>query len=332
MNFYKYPLHIQQELALQCRTSIHHPNRNKLDESCGVRLAGHYGEQQVNYYLRQCNLHNTFVYNGIRLIDDCTGDAFQIDKSITTRKLLIPLEVKNLSGELIFGANGQFTQIKNGEEIKHFNPLSQVNIQRDHLTTWLHEHLNVSLPIEPLVVFTHPSAIIRFHHQNPDYNKRIVTLDTLPDKIKQLLNTYYNQKTISDNYFELLNQKLYQDHTPFLHNDVLKKFLVNWHDITTGVECLRCNEVTMEILNRKWHCKKCGTRISNEVFHSLYTYFLLFKQPLTNKRASWFLGTQSRGQTERALQSMPNLLKVGSNRGTKYFMNIDKRPDFVYFK
>ncbi|RSK28680.1 NERD domain-containing protein [Bacillus sp. HMF5848] len=324
----EHPLHIQQEEAVLERIHESHSSRETVANDISAGLSGDYGEKQTNYYFKQSQLQESYTYGRLRLWHE---DYFQIDKLVASRNVLIPVEVKNMSDELIFTSNGQFIQKKQGVEIKYQNPLSQVSIQRTHLERWLRAHSIHTLPVEHLVVFTHKTSIIRNPTNDQQVAERVLTVENLPSKINQILRSH-SSPVISQHQFETLNQLFITKHEPF-KIDIFKKYpAVSRDDIQKGVICPRCAKINMHLIRDKWYCPACGHKDTNCHQEALYSHFLLYGGAITNQQASEFLLCNDR-QTNRILSSPSSgLHRIGARRGTKYFMPIDQRPDIFFIK
>lgn len=73
---------------------------------------------------------------------------------------------------------------------------------------------------------------------------------------------------------------------------------------------------------RTWHCPACKTNDLNAYKDALTTYFLLYKDSITNKECREFLLLNNRHEANKIL-SKSNLIKQGNNKSTIYKM---KKP------
>jgi len=168
VNHIQIPLAVLRDEALLGRILTHHPKREDIKISLGQNWAGYRGEKSMRYYINLLNENNIRVLHAMRFPGKNT--AFQIDYLLITEKVIIILEVKNLSGTITVGDPLQqcIQTDENGKEKRLKDPLTQVKLQRDHLKRWLQKHFP-QVPIDYLIVNTHPSAIIRVVDPSSEY-------------------------------------------------------------------------------------------------------------------------------------------------------------------
>lgn len=101
--------------ALCRRLPLNFPKYQQISEELGRRQAGYQGEIALDYYLRLLPINKYLILHDLNLPD---GDYnCQIDTLLLTPEFALIIEVKNMTGKLIFDTeNEQYTQINNDKE------------------------------------------------------------------------------------------------------------------------------------------------------------------------------------------------------------------------
>ncbi|MCF6138687.1 nuclease-related domain-containing protein [Pseudalkalibacillus berkeleyi] len=233
------PIKMLQNEVLLRRLVMTHPKRPVIEADLSKLKAGFKGEQTSDYYVSLLPQNIYHLLPGLRLKD---GDFyFQMDSVIITSKLIFVLEVKNIAGTIYFDLNND-QMIRTLDEVEEGfqNPYTQVQLQKKHLKNWLHHHKFPDIPIETLVVISHPSTILK----NTDHKLQNLTYaSNLPFEIESTYQKYYNKILTKKDYLKLKN-KLKRSNEP-LFLDILKTYQINKADILTGVHCPECNSIPM---------------------------------------------------------------------------------------
>ncbi|KGP74726.1 NERD domain-containing protein [Pontibacillus yanchengensis] len=308
------PIDLFKEEALALRLPGNYPLRAELDDSIGRRKAGYRGEKALDYYLHFLP-DSSLVFRGTRI--PTSTSAFQIDNLILTSSAAIIVEVKHLSGNIFFDQTfDQFIRKdENGKEERFSNPIAQVDRQKIKLRNWLRPHLTQPLPIDHIIVFTHPHAILDTNMHDDPRLRNIVYADHMLDKVKELTAKYKKEVLSRSQLFALRDQLLKSDRP--LDVDVLGRFGVRKEDVMKGVQCPGCGRLGMKRVQMRWQCPFCGNRDLSAHERAVYDYFLLMGKEITNQQCRLFLQIDSSDSVYKFLNGM-KLRQTGVNRGRKY--------------
>nr|WP_255450308.1 nuclease-related domain-containing protein [Alteribacillus sp. YIM 98480] len=238
-----------------------------------------------------------------------------MDTLILSPSFFLILEVKNISGTLIFDAD--FTQFirKDGEKEEAFlHPLIQVSRQQAQLSTWIQQKDAFSVPIETLVVIGNNHSVLKRTGQKMYEN--VIHGSLLPNKIKHL-QRHYPKWLLSHSQLESLSMLLTEAHND-RNQDILKQYGIDTSHVIKGVQCPECFHFSMNRKHGSWQCPSCDHRSKTAHLQALRDYYLLFSSMISNKEARIFLNVSSSHTAKRILQSH-GFTRVGvSNRGAKY--------------
>lgn len=81
-----------------------------------------------------------------------------MDSLLLSQNYILILEVKNISGTLLFDHNfQQLIRTLDGTEEAYPYPLTQIQQHEDHLKSWLAKNGFIVIPVHSLVVISNPS-------------------------------------------------------------------------------------------------------------------------------------------------------------------------------
>src|SRR5690625_1110737 len=170
-----------------------HPKHSVVSDRLERLKAGAYGESRLHYALSKLDFKHFTLYD-IRLPFNRT--FFQMDNVLITPRFILILETKAYSGKVTFRNDFQQTvQQKNSDSYRkvYDNPITQVEEQKFQLTTWLDELRTQPLPIETLVVMTHPHVQLQATGNADFYKNKIIPLSQLSSKIREM-NRQFRQE------------------------------------------------------------------------------------------------------------------------------------------
>ncbi|SFG21196.1 Nuclease-related domain-containing protein [Halobacillus alkaliphilus] len=311
------PLILRQEEALYRRLPDQYEKRRNIEHSIQKRWAGYRGELALDYFLDFLPKTTFHVFEDLRLFT--SGKTFQIDTLLLTPHAGFIIEVKNISGTIIYEGNSQpFRRILQGKEERLPNPIAQVNRQKIQLEHWFHARGIHDYPIIPHVALSSPSTNMDLQ---ADPTVPITHLDETIERIQEVYSLYKRRKS-----FELgrISEKLVERHRPY-YSDILGAYSIPASTIETGVQCPECQRYAMARIRRLWECPFCKTRSSEAHYQAIADYFLLFGQSMTNKECREFLHLSSRYSMTKLLKRS-SLVVEGETKGRIYQMpaNIEK--------
>jgi hypothetical protein len=313
-------LRIKKLEVMQRRLIQNHPRFLSIEDELGGRLAGHYGEQSNDYFLKP------FLSNGYSALHDLRLNAhdsfFQTDTLLLSPRYLLILEVKYITGTLIFDHLNQVIRLRDdGTEEAFKNPIFQVKRQQSHLNEWLRKYRVPNIPIRSLVVMSNPKTIIKAPPSNKEVPKYITHSPYLQERIHVFDKTYTTEH-ISKKELTKLSKLFVRNHTPD-NPDLIKRFQIEEKDITKGVYCTKCSFMPIVRKYGAWFCPKCLYKSVDLHLPTLEDYALLYGETISNSQFRDFLQLPSRHMAKRLLTSM-DLTSIGVNKGRKYVLPAPK--------
>lgn len=310
-------LRIKKLEVMQRRLFQHHPRFLSIEDELGGRLAGHYGEQYNDYFLKP------FLNNGYSALHDLRLNAhdsfFQTDTLLLSPRYLLILEVKYITGTLIFDHLNQVIRVRDdGTEEAFKNPIFQVKRQQSHLTEWLRKNRAPNIPIRSLVVMSNPKTIIKAPPSNKDVPKFITHSPYLQERI-HVFDKMNTTELISKKELTKLSKLLVRNHTPD-NPDLIKRFQIEEKDIAKGVYCTRCFFMPVVRKYGAWFCPKCWFQSADLHIPTLEDYALLYGVAISNSQFRDFLQISSRHSAKRILNTL-DLPYTGSYKDRKYLLS-----------
>ncbi|MDF2858363.1 MAG: hypothetical protein K0Q87_4214 [Neobacillus sp.] len=318
----KLPIQALQCMALLRRLPRNHPQRPTIEKDLRAWLKGYYGEKDADYYLSFLPEEKYLIFHGLRLKDK---SHFQMDLLLISTYYALIIEVKNISGKLIFkkGSNLVVRQIDNKEEGMD-NPIQQVKRQHIQTMNWLDKRRLKGLPLESLVMISKTSTIIETTPDNYQIFQQIIYAESLLDKIDELEKKYQKPR-FSQKKLLHLSDTLLKEHKIAV-TDILQKYQISQSELINSVQCPRCKCFQMEYFSANWHCPQCKSTSKVAHLQTVNDYFLLINQTITRNQFSQFLQIESTSKAKHLLLAL-NLPSSGSKRGTIYNLCILSPPN-----
>ncbi|MDM5317087.1 nuclease-related domain-containing protein [Fictibacillus sp. b24] len=311
------PIFIQKLEALLRRVSPTHPNRVKIAEDLAKSKSGITGERSLQYFYRYLPQDKVRFLHHIRISH--MDYYFQVDTLLLTNKFLLLLEIKNYAGHLYFDEkHGQLIRTLNNKRDIFEDPLLQAKRQAFHLSKIINKHKYPSIPIETMVVFTHPKAYIECSPTYKEAMKRVIKSSKLEEKFVEF-SSKYKQELFSVKEVKKMSRLLNKLHEPYDPN-ICVRYGIGLNELINGVICPQCED-GMYVIKQlsKWRCERCGV-ISNEVLiHALRDYALLVSTTITNKSCQSYLNISPR-QSQYLLKAL-QIPFYGSNKGRTYHLD-----------
>ncbi|WP_141604652.1 nuclease-related domain-containing protein [Terrilactibacillus laevilacticus] len=301
-----------ESLLRRCRLNSF--DRERAEKELINRKAGYKGEKSVDYTLSLLAEKKYFIFQDLRLPH---GDShFQMDTVLVSKSFILLMEVKNLAGIIYFEPEfDQMIRELDGKKEGYPNPLTQVKRHKYQVKHWLDRHKLPQLPIETLVVFSHPSTIIQASNLSPEQKKQITHSTNLFSKIGPMERRYINE-ILETKEMKKLADSFIKNHTPDLPN-LIEQFHIQRNNILKGVHCPKCYSLPMKRDYGKWTCSACDFSSRQAHLDSLIDYLFLIGPTITNQQLRHFLQTPSRYLATDILTSL-NVKRQGSTKGTTY--------------
>ncbi|ASF40547.1 hypothetical protein CEH05_15865 [Halobacillus halophilus] len=206
------PLILRQEEALYRRIPENYEKRKSIEHSIQKRWAGYRGELALDYFLEFLPKTPFHIFEDLRLLL-ASVKTFQLDTLLLTSHAGFIIEVKNISGTIIYEGKSQpFRHISQGKEERLPNPIAQVNLQKLQLEHWFHARGIHDYPIIPHVALSSSSTNIDLQ---TDPTIPITHLEETIERIQEVYSLYKRRKS-----FELgrISENLVENHRPYYSN------------------------------------------------------------------------------------------------------------------
>lgn len=293
----KKPLILQKLEALLPRLPHSNSTRPDIEQEISKRLKGYIGEQKVDYHLKR-QLPSSFTILPNVLLN-VHGNNFEIDTLILSNHAIYIIEVKNYSGKITFDTLlQQFTREEADTVMGYRYPITQAEMQRQHLQDWLTERNVHHIPIHYFIAISEPSTIINVVGDSERISNVVAHAEHIPKKILQLDRQLKNSSRWNKgNAIRLFSQEKQE-----FNFNVLERLQINRKDIIPGVQCPKCNFIGMLRKHRSWFCPKCQYISKQAHRRAISDYFLIINNSINNKECRYFLKIDSRQVATRLLK------------------------------
>ncbi|MED2971128.1 nuclease-related domain-containing protein [Fictibacillus sp. B-59209] len=309
----KMPLIIRKLNALLRRLPQHHPQRKDIEASFAKYMAGYRGEESIDYVLGFLPEKEYYILHDVRLSDGVR--YFQIDTLIVSSKFILLLEIKNISGTLVFDQTfNQLIRITDEKEEAFPDPILQIQRHEQQFRAWLHQHHFHQIPIESLVI----TLIKNSRDNQAEHLEMVIHSGKLSKKVNDFERLYLSP-ILTDKLIKKLLRQMSKKHTP-LSIDLLQRFDIKTDELLTGVHCPDCGYLPMKRMQAKWICPKCLKTSKDAHLMALVDYELLLGSTINNCQFRQFLLISSSSIAHKMLCSM-NLPVSGSFKDKIYFLH-----------
>ncbi|MCD7035399.1 NERD domain-containing protein [Metabacillus sp. GX 13764] len=304
--------------ALLRRLPAQHRKRSQIEADLARYTAGYNGEKSIDYHLSFLPEKEFFILHDLRL--PSASHFFQMDTLILHANFILILEVKNISGTLVFDQNFHQLIRRIGEKEEAFpDPFLQAARHKKQLQQWLATKYFNDIPLEFLVVISSPSTLIKMVTFNQSFYKKIVHSAVICDRINELL-LIQRSPLLEQTSIRRLSRLLQKNHTIKL-KPVLEQYQLKLSDCSTGVYCPSCLALPMNRIHGKWVCRECTRQSEKAYLSSLEDYFLLTNSPaISNKEFRSFLNIHSKTMAFNLL-SASGLKHVNARKSRVYLRN-----------
>jgi len=310
------PIKLVKLEALDRRISSTHPKKAIINEELMKRRAGYNGEKSVDYHLSFLEDKKYHILHDLRL-ENIRGQHFQIDTFLSTPKFITIIDVKNISGTILFDHHFHQLIQKNGDiERAYQDPISQVKRHQLQLKEWLNHYKFPDIPILPRVVISNSSTIIKEIGNSKD-SQMITKAVHINFEISNFDKIYTKEKLTVKEWTKL-SKLLIKKHTPEEYN-VLENFNIHKNEILTGVHCPNCSTIPMERIYGKWLCPSCHYISRTAHMSALRDYALIIGTSITNQGIRQFLHLPSKNIVNNIAKSM-NLPHTGVGKARIYHL------------
>lgn len=313
----KIPIKLVKLETLDRRISSTHSKKPMISEELARRRAGYNGEKSVDYHLSFLEDKKYHILHDLRL-RNIRDKHFQMDTFLSTPKFITIIDIKNISGTILFDHHFHQLIQQNGDmERAYQDPISQVKRQKLQLKEWLNQYKFPNIPIIPRVVISNPSTIIKELGHSKD-SQMITKANHINFEIDQL-DKIYTKENINEKEWAKLSKLLIKKHTPEEY-DVLESFNIDKREILTGVQCPNCLALPMKKIYGKWVCRTCHHHSRTAHIHALRDYALIIGTSISNRGIREFLQLPSKNIVNNIAKSM-NLPHTGVGKARIYHLH-----------
>lgn len=154
------------------------------------------------------------------------------------------LEVKNISGEILFSDQQVHTRRENDLSQSFDNPFLQL-AEYEYQLQQVFQSLAIILPIYSAVVFPIPTSQIK----HPPANKTILSKRGIKPYIRNISTL---SPLINSSQLETLKNYLLKEDKPFLPFPLNDHYGIKSESIKRGVDCKNCVHIGMKKIVRNW--------------------------------------------------------------------------------
>lgn len=194
--------------------------KDKIEKDIKLISMGLTGENALMYELKNSHMPMYILHD---IFFEENGLKTQIDYIVITRKVTFVIECKNLYGNITVDNNGAFTRIIGKHKEGMYSPITQ---NQRHLDMIKEKRRVTISPIlrsgfdknfdnayKSLVVLSNPKTIINDKYAKKDVKEKIIRLDQLISKIKEI-NDNCNLYSLSDNEMKNLADFFLNENVP----------------------------------------------------------------------------------------------------------------------
>ncbi|MGY3716873.1 nuclease-related domain-containing protein [Sutcliffiella cohnii] len=292
------------------RLPENYPQRELIEKDYMKYLIGYKGEVATDFYLSELP-DEYHIYNNLRIFEG--NSYFQVDTLLLSPSFLVILEIKNYAGVLYF--DDQYKQLirtlEGKEEVFEY-PILQVDRQRSKLKRWLTKNNFTNIPVENLVVISHPNGIIK----TSTYLKEVIRSGSILGKVESF-SSKFKQSIFSEKDLKKLHKLLLKEHTDE-KIDMFTKYNIDQSIIKLGPCCPICFTLKVEKVKKGWVCiNNCHFTLEELLKFSLLDYSLLFSPTITNSQFREFFFISSR-YTAIDMIKMLGLKFTGAQKNRTY--------------
>lgn len=278
-----------------------HPLRNEIESDMIRSITGYKGEKSLNFHLELLPKDDTYIFHDLRI--PFGSSHFQIDILILTTSFFLIIEVKHMSGTIIFDQEfHQLIRIYKGIEEMFPDPVSQLYRQTFLLKEWLKLQKFPTVPIKSLVIISNPNTRIKTTPESTDISGVVTHSSNLLARFHDYQD---NQKKefVSKKDIKKLSRLLLKHHSQN-SPDLFKKFSITKEDLLKGIACPECSILSMVRAKRKWFCLKCGHSSNKAHVEALKEYAYLVNPFITIHECCEFFQVPSRYVVKYLLNSL----------------------------
>ena len=274
--------------------------------------AGIIGEKKVEEVFERYPF--PFDYRVLHDVSLSSNGNFQMDTVFISPYSVVILECKNIVGELHFETEPLCLtrNSESGRKDTFESPEVQVDRNTFLMKEWLQTR-GIDVPVKGVIVFSSTKSRVV---KSPDHTDVIYATS-----IPVYLRTLEREKAyLSLSQMDDLAQRIASEHKPYFPYPMCKRWGINPTDLTTGVQCGKCELFGMVKIKRTWQCPTCSHRDSEAHLAAVKEWFVLIGVQMSNSDCRKFLQVSQHQTVTRILQGM-DLIISGKGKATQYKMD-----------
>ena len=298
--------------ALLRRLHAHDEHFSNTQTEVNNLEAGYFGEQRIDREFTDFTmLHNHYLLHNVELLTS-HGSSHQIDSIVLTSHFLLILEIKNITGTLLYKPDHhEFSRLRKDGIVENFTDPFEQAYRHQLLIERLLRSWRIQLPVEYAVVIANQNAVL-------DESLRGFPIFHLTG-LRRYINNLFLKYPAHDVKLEQVSNHL----LGLIHRHPPKRRITDTNRLKKGVLCVKCDfKSWMDYQNRSWCCRTCGTRDKNALRWALHDYRLLIGERITNQQFREFVGIESMQVASKILSRL-GFEKVGDKRGRFYIIPED---------
>ena len=271
--------------------------------------AGYFGEQRIDREFTDFTIpHAHFLLHNVELLND-SGSSHQIDSIVLTSHFLLILEIKNITGTLLYKPDHhEFSRLRKDGIVENFTDPFEQAYRHQLLIEHLLHSWHIQLPVEYAVVIVNQNAVL-------DESLRGAPIFHLSG-LRRYINNLFSKYPARDVELDQVSKHL----LALIHRHPPKRRVNDTNRFKKGVLCMKCDfKSSMEYQSRSWCCRTCGTRDKNALRWALHDYRLLIGERITNQQFREFVGIDSMQVASKILSRL-GFEKIGDKRGRFYII------------
>ena len=274
--------------------------------------AGYVGEQRTDRELLDFTIpHLHHLLHNVELLT-VQGPSHQIDSIVLTSHFLLILEIKNITGTLIYKpGHHEFSRLRKDGILENFTDPFEQAYRHQLMIEQLFRSWHIRLPVEYAVVIVNQNAVL-------DESLRGFPIFHLTG-LRRYINNLFLKYPEHDVELEQVSKRF----LGMLHRHPARRRVNDTDRLKKGVLCAACEfKSVMDYQNGSWCCQTCGTRDKHALRWALHDYRLLISDRITNQQFREFVGIESMQVASKILSRL-GFEKVGDKRGRFYIIPED---------
>src|SRR5690625_927867 len=239
------PLPLKKYEILISRLRPDFSDVNKIKAAADKRLKGYIGEKNTDYHTDLLASQFSILHDICLMIH---GKSVQMDTLIVTPHAIFSIESKNYEGVITFDTVLKQLIRNDGQKEKGYRyPITQVELQKMKLQSWLQQNNLLHIPIFSLVAISDPATVIKVIGDQEAIAKMVFHAEYIPKHIidinERLRGDKLNHQKIAH---KILRECVEYD------RDIMAEHGIKARDLTPGIGCPKCGTLGLKRMYGTW--------------------------------------------------------------------------------